>query len=168
MDYYKIGYITNTLGIRGELKVQPLTGSIDRYGELEFCYIDMGKAKEKVRIEYYKPYRKETIVIKLEGYNSINEVEKFKGKYLVVDEENLAELEEGRYYIFQIIGCRVKTENGEEIGEVTEVLQPGGNDVYVAKGKKGEVLIPAVRQVVKRIDINNGVIIVDLPEGLIE
>ncbi|MBA1333830.1 MAG: 16S rRNA processing protein RimM [Firmicutes bacterium] len=168
MEYYRIGYIANTLGIAGELKVQVLTNDIARFSSLEFCFIDMGKEKERVEIQYYREYKKGYIIIKFRGLDTISETEKFKGRYMVVDEDNLAQLEEGHYYIFQILGCRVKTEEGEELGEVTDVLQPGGNDVYVVRGREKEILVPAVKQFVKDIDIKRKVITVDLPEGLIE
>lgn len=168
MEYYRIGYIANTLGIGGELKVQTLTSDISRFSSLKSCYIDMEKEKERVEVQYYREYKKNYIIVKLKGFDTKGGTEKFKGKYMVVDENNLARLEEGRYYIFQILGCRVKTAEGEELGEITDVLQPGGNDVYVVTEGKREILVPAVKRFVKDIDIKRKVITVDLPEGLIE
>jgi 16S rRNA processing protein RimM len=168
VKYIRIGYITNVLGIKGELKVEPLTSNTDRFYGLEYCYIDTGKGRLKVCPEYHRAYKNKLIIIKLKGYDSIDKVQQFKGKYLEVDRDNLAKLQEGSYYIFDIVDCTVYTNDGLEIGKVVDVLQPGGNDVYVVAGKRGEVLIPALRHVVKHIDIENKVIRVDLPEGLME
>lgn len=166
--HIRVGYIFNTLGIKGELKVEPLTNDIKRFDDLEYCYINMGKFREKVYIQSYRPYKNGNIIVKLKDYDDINSVLKFKGRYMEIGEENLAQLEEGHYYIFQIIGCRVFTTDGEELGSVVEVLQPGGNDVYVVEGDKGQVLIPAIKEVVKEIDVDNKIIKVVLLEGLIE
>lgn len=166
--HIRVGYIFNTLGIKGELKVEPLTNDIKRFDDLEYCYINMGKFREKVYIQSYRPYKNGNIIVKLKDYDDINSVLKFKGRYMEIGEENLVQLEEGHYYIFQIIGCRVFTTDGEDLGSVVEVLQPGGNDVYVVEGDKGQVLIPAIKEVVKEIDVDNKIIKVVLLEGLIE
>ncbi len=168
MEYIKIGYITNTLGINGELKVEPLTSDVGRFGVLESCYINMGKHRKKVRLERYRRYKKKHVIVKFEGLDDIASVERFKGRYMEIDMENAVRLPEGHYFIFQLLGCRVYTSQGDDLGQVVEVLQPGGNDVYVVKSPAGEVLIPALKDVVREIDIENKTIRVDLPEGLLE
>lgn len=168
MDYYRIAYIANTLGIRGELKVLLISNVPDRFDGLEDCYIDTGKERLPVQVERHRPYRKNCVAIKLKGYDDIRSVEPFKGSYLVVDRANLAKLEEGHFFVFDIIGCKVLTTDGEAIGEVEDVLSSGANDLYVVKREKGEVLIPAVKEMVKDIDIAKKTIRVQLPEGLVE
>lgn len=168
MEYIRIGYISNILGIKGELKVVPLTDNVKRYDILEYCYIDMEEYREKVCIEKYKPYKKKNISVKFKDYDDANSVLKFKGRYIEVDKANLVELKKDQYFIFQIIDCRVYSIEGEDLGKVVDVLQPGGNDVYVVKGPTGKILIPAIKAVVKKIDVNDKVIHVELPEGLIE
>jgi 16S rRNA processing protein RimM len=168
VEYIRIGYIANVLGIRGELKVEPLTSDTGRFGRLEYCYIDTGKGRLKVFPEHHRAYKNKHIILKLKSYDSIDSVLKFKGKYIEVDRKNLAELKEGSYYIFDIIDCTVYTVDGLELGKVVDVLQPGGNDVYVVAGDRGEILVPALKHVVKDIDIANKLIKVDLPEGLMD
>lgn len=168
MDYYRIGYIANTLGIKGELKVLSISNVPGRFDNMKSCYIDTGNGKLSLELERYRPYKGRYIALKFLGYDDIDSVAMFKGKYLEVDEGNLAELEEGHFYVFDIIGCKVLTADGESLGEVGDVLSHAGNDVYVIKGKKGDILIPAVKEIVKDIDIVKKAIKVDLPEGLVE
>ncbi len=168
MDYYRIGYIANTLGVKGELKVLLLTDNANRFNGLKACYVDTCNGRLQVEVEKYRPYKANCIALKLRGYDNINSVLDFKGKYLEVDKDNLARLEEGHYYIFEIIGCRVLTMDGASLGSVADVLSQGANDLYVVTGEKGEILIPAVKEMVKDIDIIGKTIRVDLPEGLIE
>ena len=113
-----------------------------------------------------QPYRK-NCGYKAKGYDDIRS-ESQRGSYLVVDRANLAKLEEGHFFVFDIIGCKVLTTDGEAIGEVEDVLSSGANDLYVVKREKGEVLIPAVKEMVKDIDIAKKTIRVQLPEGLVE
>jgi 16S rRNA processing protein RimM len=168
MEYYKIGYIANTLGIKGEMKVLLLSNIPDRFKDLEECYINTGTGRQRVEVERYRPYKTGSIVLKLKGYDDANSVLPFKGKYLEVDRDNLARLEEGQFYVFDIIGCKVLEADGSMLGEVVEVLSPGAHDVYVVKGDKGEILIPAVKEMVKEINIREKIISVQLPEGLVE
>jgi 16S rRNA processing protein RimM len=168
VEYFRIGYIANTLGVKGELKVVLLTSIPDRFETLQTCYIDTGTGKLQVRVEKQRPYKTNSIALKLTGYDDIDSVTGFKGKYLEVDRDNLATLEEGHYYVFEIIGCSVINADGCVLGEVVDVLSPGAHDLYVVMGKHGEILIPAVKEMVKDIDIREKTIRVSLPEGLIE
>jgi 16S rRNA processing protein RimM len=168
MDYFRIGYIANTVGIKGELKVLLISNIPERFKDLKECYIHTGTVRLQVEVERYRHYKKGYIALKLKGYDDANSVSAFKGKYLEVDRENLAQLSEGQYYVFDIIGCKVLDSDGSVLGEVTEVISPGANDVYVVKGPRGEILIPAVKDMVKSIDIGEKTIRVELPEGLVE
>ena len=124
MDYFRIGYIANTLGVKGELKVLLLSSIPDRFRGLDRCYIDTGAGRLRVNVERYRPYKKGIIALKLKGYDDANSVLGFKGKYLEVDRENLAPLQEGQFYVFDIIGCKVKDTDGAVLGEVVDVLSP--------------------------------------------
>ncbi|MDD2573225.1 MAG: ribosome maturation factor RimM [Bacillota bacterium] len=168
MDYYRIGYIANTLGLRGEMKVLLISNVPDRFEDLKDCFINSGNIRLPVEVERYRPYKKNCVALKLKGYDDANSVEALKGRYLEVDRANLAKLEEGHFYMFDIIGCKVFTTDGELLGEVEDVLSLGTNDLYVVKGERGEILIPAVKEMVKDIDIAKKTIRVQLPEGLVE
>ncbi len=168
MDYYKIGYIINTLGIKGELKVFPVSNIPNRFDDLKICYINTEKGRLPMDVEKSRPYKKKYVLLKFKGYDGINSVIGFKGKYLEVDRANLAQLQEGHFYVFDIIGCKVYTENNELLGKVKDVLPSGASDLYAVEGEKGEMLIPAVKEIVKHIDITTKTIRVQLPEGLIE
>ncbi len=169
MDYYKIGYIVNTLGIKGELKVLPLSNIPNRFNSLERCYIDIDGHRLAMDVEKRRAYKGgRYIALKFRHYDEIDSVIGFKAKYLEVDRANLAPLQEGHFYVFDVIGCKVYTERNELLGNVKDVLPTGANDVYVVEGEKGEILIPAIKSIVKRIDIASKVIDIQLPEGLIE
>ncbi len=167
MEYIKVGRIINTHGIRGELKVLPLTDNLDRFDDLKIVYI--GNNKEKVEIEQVK-YHKGLAIIKLKEFDNINQVLKFKDDFLYIDVEDKVELPEDHYFIFDIVDCNVYDTKGRKIGVVTDVLQYTSNDVYVVKDmeKNKEYLIPAVKEFVVDIDVENKKIIIDPIEGMIE
>ena len=167
MEYIKVGRIINTHGIRGELKVFPLTDNLDRFDDLKIVYI--GNNKEKVEIEQVK-YHKGLAIIKLKEFDNINQVLKFKDDFLYIDVEDKVELPEDHYFIFDIVDCNVYDTKGRKIGVVTDVLQYTSNDVYVVKDKEKnkEYLIPAVKEFVVDIDVENKKIIIDPIEGMIE
>ena len=133
MDYTQVGKIINTHGIKGEVKVFPLTDDIFRFDELKKVYL--GEAKLKVEIESVK-YHKGLVIIKFRGIDNINHVVSFKDDFIYVDEEDRIRLPIGQYFIYDIVGCMVLNTKGEKIGLVTEVIQSASNDVYVVKTMK--------------------------------
>lgn len=151
-DFISIGQIVNTHGIKGEVKVYPLTDDTKRFKKLKKVYID-GEERNILSCKL-KPT---TVVLKIEGIDSIEEGNKYRNKYLEVERENAVNLPEGRYFVIDIIGCSVEDTNGENIGKVYDVMETGSNDVYVVKGEK-EILIPAIEYVVTNIDIENKLI----------
>ncbi len=171
MKYIRVGKIVNTHGIKGDVKVLPLTDDINRFEKLHSIYIEDDKSPIEIEKVWYS---KGFVMLKFKGYNNINDVLKYKDRYIVIDEKDVLELSEDSYFIFQIIGLKVFCTDGNELGEIMDVLQPGGNDVYVVKGKdliKGiekEYLIPAIKNVIKLIDIENRKMIIEPIEGLIE
>lgn len=167
MDYIKVGRIINTHGIKGELKIIPLTDNIDRFDDLKTSYL--GDNKIKVEIDKVK-YHKGFVIVKFKEYNNINDVIKYKDDFIYIDENDKVELPEDHYFIFDIVGCIVYDTEQNKIGKVTEVIQSVSNDVYVVKDIENyrDYLIPAVKEFVVEIDIENKTIIIDPIEGMIE
>lgn len=165
MQYTAIGKIINTHGIKGELKIYPLTVDTDRFKSLKVAYI--GKEKLKVNIVGVK-YNKDMPILKLNEFNNINEVLKFKEEYLYVDDDNLVTLPEGRHFVFDLVDCKVEDMNGDFIGIIKDIIENPSNDVYVIVKDDKEYLVPAVKEFVKDIDIDNKLIRIDPIEGMIE
>jgi len=167
MEWIQIGKIINTHGIKGEVRVYPLTDYVERFEELKEIYV--GEAKLKLHISSVS-YKKGIPILKFKEYDNINDVIKYKDEYIYIDEKNRVELPEGHYFIYEIIGCDVYDNFQNIIGKVKEVLQLSSNDVYVVKDKDSdkEYLIPAIKDVVKSVDIKNKRIIIKPMEGMIE
>ncbi|AIS52546.1 16S rRNA processing protein RimM [Thermoanaerobacter kivui] len=165
-DYYNVGKITSAHGIKGEVKVYPLTNEPERFYDLEYVWIfDDQQKMNKYYIEYVKITSK-GVCVKLKGIDTRNDAERLKGAFLKVDAQNALKLEEDEYFIKDLIGMRVYTEEDEYLGKLVEVFQTGANDVYVIKDEKNEILIPAIKDVVKKVDVENKVMVVHLLEGL--
>ena len=166
-EYLEIGQIVNTNGLKGMLKIKPFTDDITRFEELKYIYIQKGQELIKKRIEEVK-YVKNMVLLKLDGIDDINEAEKYKNFYIKINREDSIELPEDSYLIVDMLKCDVYTEENELLGKMIDVLQTGSNDVYVVKTEEGkEILLPAIKDVVKKIDIQNKKIIVKLMDGLI-
>ncbi len=167
-EYLQVGKIANAHGLKGELKVIPLTDHIERFLELEFVYIKIDSRYIKYPVDNVR-FNKNSVILKLKGIDSRGEAENYKGMFLEIDRTNAVKLPKDSYFICDITGCIVIDENGSLLGKVVEVLQLGSNDVYVVKNHEGrEVLIPALKSVVKDLSVENKTINVILPEGLIE
>jgi len=167
MNYTQVGKIINTHGVKGEVKVYPLTNNIYRFDQLKKVYL--GKDKLKVEVEKIR-YHKEMVIIKFMGINDINQIISFKDDFIYVDEEDRIELPEGHYFIYDIIGCIVYNTHGEKIGTVVDVIQSASNDVYVVKEYDidKEYLIPAIKEFIIHVDVDKKKIIIDPIEGMIE
>ncbi|HHX68168.1 MAG: ribosome maturation factor RimM [Miniphocaeibacter sp.] len=164
MEFVKVGYITNTHGIKGDLKVYPLTDNPNRFEDDIDFYLD--DEKIKVRIIKSRLYRG-LVYIKLEGFNNINEVLKFKGKYIYIKEEDRMELPEDTYYISDLIGMEIINDS-KVVGYIKDVLINSKNDIYLCESKnKKEFMIPAVKEFVKEIDLKNKKVYVELIEGML-
>lgn len=167
-DLFQIGAVTSTHGLRGELKVYPTTDEPARYQKLKEVILDTGKEQLSLKIEHARLF-KQMVIIKFEGFDHINEVEKFKGAKLYVTRENALELGEDEYYFADLAGLRVETEEGQLLGKVTDILQTGANDVYViGRERQKDLLIPAIKDCVKQIDLENGRMVIHLLPGLLE
>lgn len=166
-NYLRVGVITTTHGIKGEVKVFPTTDDINRFQELEHVFLDTGKEYLTLEIEGVK-YFKQLVILKFKGINDINDIEKYKGKDLLISREDAIELDEDEYFIFDLIDSEVFTEDGNKLGILTEVLSSAANDVYVVKTKDNkEILLPSIKECILDIDITNKKIIVHLMDGLI-
>ena len=148
-DVLRVGKIVNTHGLKGEVKVIPLTDDPKRYNELDFVLIDGIERK----IQGCK-YQKDRVIVKIEGINNIEEAEKYKNKYMEIPREYAVPLEEDTYYIADIIGCTVYDTNGKDLGQIYDVIQTKNNDVYWIRKPK-ELLIPVLLEIVTDIDIEN-------------
>lgn len=166
-EYLEIGQIVNTNGLKGNLKVKPLTDDITRFEDLKNVYIQKNNKLTEFKIQDVK-YSKNMVLLKLDGIDNIEEAEKYKNSYLKINRKDAVELEEDSYFIVDIIGCEVYTDSQELLGKVIDVFSTGSNDVYTVKGmKNNEILIPAIEDVIKNVDIKNKKIIIHLMEGLI-
>ena len=147
--WFNVGKIVNTHGVKGEVKVVSTTDfPEERYQKGNTLYLFHTKGQNPIEL-IIKSHRnhKSFDLLTFEGYENINEVEKFKEGILKVQEDQLQDLEEGEYYFHEIVGCTVRTTAGEELGTVKEILSPGANDVWVVKGERGkEYLIPYIER----------------------
>ena len=163
----QVGVISSTHGIRGEVKVFPTTNDAARFKELKQVYLDTGKEQISLQIEHVK-FFKQFAILKFQGIDNINDIEKYKGKSLQVDREDAVALEEDEYYIADMIGMEVCTEDGHLFGSLRDVMETGANDVYIISTKEyGEVLIPAIRDCILDVDIVKNRMTIHLMEGLI-
>lgn len=164
MELIRIGKIVNTQGLNGELRIYPDTDYVERFEELEYLYVE-GEDEPfyltKVR------YKKNLAIVKFDGLNHINEVEKYKNRIVYTEKLSYDELEEERYYVEDLIGLKVVDHEKGEIGILIEVLQNPAHDLYVVKIEDREVLIPAVEAFIERVDLEDRIMYVTLIEGLI-
>lgn len=162
----QVGVITDTHGIKGEVKVFPTTDDVNRFDYLKKAYIDSKEGLIPVKVNSVK-YFKQYVIIKFKGINDINDIEKYKKSPLLVTREDAVPLEEGQYYITDIIGINVYTDDGVNIGTLKEVLQTGANDVYIVRNSENkEILIPAIKQCILDIDLEKKEMKVHLLDGL--
>jgi len=166
LEYISIGQIVNTHGIKGEVKVYPLTDDIKRFDQVKHVYIEEGNELKVLRVASVK-YLKNMVIIKFVGIDDVNTAEKLRNKYIKVHRKDTVKLPKDTYLICDLIGIEVRTESGDVLGKVKEVLRTGSNDVFVVKSEDKEILIPGLKSVFKKIDIENQEIIVELPEGLV-
>ncbi len=165
-DLYQIGAITQTHGIKGEVKVFPMTDDVNRFKGMKDCILDTGKEYLHLEVTNARP-QKNLVILKFKEFDNINDIEKYKGCGLYVTKENRVPLEEGEYFIADLCECDAVSDEGEELGHITDVLQTGANDVYVIS-KEGEkdLLVPVIPQCIVNVDIDNKLVTVHLLEGL--
>lgn len=150
-----IGKITKPHGIKGEVKIQPMTDDVKRFKKLKTVFID----DVEVKVESCK-IQPDRAILKLEIINTPEEAVKYKEKILYIDRKNAVSLEEDEYFVADLIGCVVEDENGAELGDVIEVISTGSNDVYWVKNNKEEILIPALKDIVISVDVKENKIVI--------
>ena len=167
-DLVQVGVITSTHGVRGEVKVFPTTDDPARFKKLKQVILDTGKEQIDLEIAGVK-FFKNMVILKFKGIDNINDVEKYRQKGLFVTREHAVKLKKDEYFIADLIGLQVTSDEGEALGEISDVLQTGANDVYVIKTPEGEeILLPAIKDCVKAVDIEGKTMEVHLLPGLRE
>ena len=165
--YLEIGQIVNTFGIKGMVKVKPFTDNIERFSNLEKIYIKNKSGQTEYKIQEVK-YHKNMVLIKFEGIENPEQADLLRNSYLIVDRETEEPLEAGRYYVVDMIGLDVFTDDNEYLGKLEDIYNTGSNDIYVVKNELGkQVLLPAIEDVIKNIDMDNKKVIVHLIPGLV-
>lgn len=166
-DMLQVGVITQTHGVRGEVKVFPTTDDVNRFKKLKQVILDTGKETMPLEIQSVK-FFKQFVILKFKGIDNINDIEKYKRCSLYVTREHAVPLEEDEYFIADMIGMEVCTEDGNVFGILKDVIETGANDVYVIESKEhGEVLVPAIKECVRSVDIEKGQMMIHLMDGLI-
>mgnify|MGYP000522515823 FL=1 len=158
-DLLQVGVITTTHGVRGEVKVFPTTDDPARFKKLKNVVLDTGKELVDLEVAGVK-FFKNMVIVKFKGIDNINDVEKYRKKSLYVTRENAVKLKKNEYFIADLIGLQAESDEGEDLGELSDVLQTGANDVYVlSKEGTDDILLPAIKECVKEVDLENGKII---------
>ncbi|MDO4325521.1 MAG: ribosome maturation factor RimM [bacterium] len=166
-EFLRVGVISSTHGIKGEVKVYPTTDDVERFLDLKEVWLDTRREKLPLTVTGVK-FFKNLVILKFKEFNDINEIEKYKGCDLLVDREHAVPLEEGEYFIADLLGLTVVTEDGEVFGTLDDVMQTGANDVYVVMTTDGkEVLLPVIPECVLDVNLEEGKITVHIMDGLL-
>ena len=167
-DLLQVGIITSTHGVRGEVKVYPTTDDPRRFRRLREVVLDTGREKLNLEIEGVK-FFKQFVILKFKGLDNINDIEKYRQKSLYVTRKNAVRLQRDEYFIADLIGLKVQDEDGAELGTVKDVIETGANDVYEVEMADGRsLLLPAIKQCILNVDVENGTMQVHVLEGLLD
>ena len=166
-DMLQVGVITQTHGVRGEVKVFPTTDDVNRFKKLKQVILDTGREQKDLEIEGVK-FFKQFVILKFKGIDNINDIEKYKGKSLYVTREHAVKLKKDEYFIADLIDMQVELEDGTLFGVLNDVMQTGANDVYCIQTEEhGEVLIPAIKDCILDVDVETRKMKIHLMDGLI-
>ncbi len=166
-QYFEIGQIVNTFGIKGMVKVNPFTDDISQFEEMETILVDKKGNLLEIQIEEVK-YSKNQVLLKLKGIETVEEAEKYRNCYLKLPREKARKLPKNTYFIADLIGLEVYTEEGKLLGKVDDIYNTGASDIYVIKDELGkQILLPAIKDVIKQIDLEQEKIVVHLLDGLV-
>lgn len=167
-DMLRVGVIASTHGVRGEVKVFPTTDDASRFNMLKQVTLDTGKEQILLEIEHVK-FFKNMVILKFRGYDSINDIEKYKSRDLLIPRSQAVELHEDEYFIADLIGLAVVTDEGAALGTLKDVLETGANDVYIVARPGGkELLLPAIGDCVLDVDLKEGRMTVHIMDGLLD
>ena len=165
VEYFEIGQISNTHGLKGEMKVRPFTEKNEDYAKLENILVDFNGTLKGYTVESVR-YQKDVVLIKLKGVDDIEEAEKLKGHYIKIPRDSAKKINEDEYFIADLLGCEVYQDE-TLLGVLDDVFTAGGSDVYVVKRKgKQDLLLPAISSVIKKVDVVNQKVFVEVPRGL--
>ena len=166
-DRLKVGAITTTHGIKGEVKVYPMTDDVNRFKKLKKVYLDTGK--ETICLEVASArFFKDLVILKFKGIDNINDIEKYRGKELFIDREDAVKLNKDEYFIADLMGLRALSDDESIDGEIYDVLSTGANDVYVIHyDNDKEILLPAIKECILNVDIENGLMRFHIMDGLL-
>ncbi|RKJ03782.1 ribosome maturation factor RimM [bacterium D16-54] len=167
-DLLRVGVISSTHGVRGEVKVFPTTDDARRFKKLKTVILDIRPEPVLLNIENVK-FFKNMVILKFKEFNNINEVEKYKGRDLLIRRDQAVKLGPDENFIIDLVGLSVVTDEGGDFGTLKDVMKTGANDVYVIEGRDGkEYLFPAIKQCVLNVDLEAQTITVHIMDGLLE
>lgn len=166
-ELFKVGIISSTHGIRGEVKVFPTTDDPQRFKKLKTILLDSGKEKRNLKIQSVK-FFKQFVILKFEEIDDINDVEKYKGSGLYVTRDQAVKLKKDEYFVADLIGLTVIDKEEELKGTLKEVMETGANDVYVIELSDGRELPPAIKECIRSVDIEKGEMQIHILEGLLD
>lgn len=166
-EYFEIGQIVNTFGVKGEVKVNPFTDDIEQFERLKSILVVKNKQLQEIEIEKTR-YQKNLVILKLKNIDDMNTAEKYKGCYIKINRKDARKLPKGKYFIADIIGSEVITDDGQKLGKVDDIYNTGSNDIYVIKDELGkQILLPGIKDVILNVDIEKQIVTVHLLEGLV-
>lgn len=164
----QVGAITSTHGVKGEVKIFPMTDDVRRFKKLKQVILDTGKEQIILEVEGVK-FFKQMVIMKFKGFDNPNDIEIYRGKGLFVTREQAVKCEKDEYFIADLIGCSVIDEDENKLGIVDDVLLTGANDVYIIKTNDNkEILIPAIKECILKVDMPNKIIKIHVMAGLLE
>ena len=165
-ELLQVGSIIKTHGIKGEVKVYPLTDDVNRFKQLKEVILEPDSDNITLEIEGVK-FQKNLVILKFKGYDNINDIEMHCKKGIYVMRDNAVELDDDEYFVADLIGLKVITDEGEKFGTVKDVLHTGANDVYVIEHSDKEVLVPAIKQCIIDVSIDDNTMTIHLMKGLV-
>lgn len=166
-EMLQVGVVTTTHGVRGEVKVFPTTDDVNRFKKLKEVFLDIGKEKVSLEIEGVK-FFKQMVILKFKGIDTLDDAAVYRQAGLYVTRENAVKLQKDEYFIADLIGVSVYDETDRLLGSLEDVMATGANDVYVIRMTDGrELLLPAIRQCILDVDVEQGRMKVHVLEGLI-
>lgn len=165
MDYIKVGKIVNTHGVKGYVKCIAMTDDLERFEELKYVFTEKDNIKRMIKDVLY---RKGMVFLKLNNIDDMETAESFKGTYISILEDQLRKLPQDSYFLFDLEGMEVYSTDADYIGKISEIYQTGANDVYEVKNKDKTYLIPAIKDVVKLVNVQDKKMIINIIEGLLE
>ena len=167
-EMLRVGVISSTHGVRGEVKVYPTTDDSERFLYLDQVTLDTGREQITLEIQNVK-FFKNMVILKFKGYDNINDIEKYKGKDLLIHRDQAVKLKEDEYFVTDLMGLKVVAEEGTVLGILKEVIPTGANDVYVVQPENGkELLLPAIKDCILNVDLEKGIMTIHLMDGLLE